>query len=338
MSMLDLLASLAGLELLEQASPEQLETLAARLRLHEFTAGEVIMRQHEPGGKFVLLLAGAVHVDRDRDEGTIPIGAGGPGGIFGEMSTITGEPRRATVIATTAVTAAEGAVDALDALVAIPGVMARLVDLATQRLAEIADPVSTRIGDGTDVVLRPLLARDRERFAASLASQSDEWRHLRFFTAVEPSPALVEYLVHVDYYGHFAWAVATPEPPSSIGTARFIRTRQDATVAELAFEVEDGWKGRGVGTLLLGALGAAADRLGIVTFRAEVLYENRSMRAVMNKAGAQWTHAETGVMATAFTVAGTRPLVSESAWSQLGAVAEQVAEISGLALFRGAAA
>ncbi len=185
--------------------------------------------------------------------------------------------------------------------------------------------------------IRPLLARDREEFAAALARQPEEWRHRRFFSAVKPSPALVDYLVHLDYVGHFAWSVGQPPPVGGIGTARFIRSHEDATLAEVAFEVEDAWHGRGVGTVLLGALGAAASRVGIETFRAEVLYENRAMRAVLNKAGAQWHHADTGVMETDIAAADTRPLLPADRWSALAAVTDEIVEVAGLALWRTAA-
>ena len=87
-----------------------------------------------------------------------------------------------------------------------------------------------------------------------------------------------------------------------------------------------------------GRSGAAATHVGITTFRAEVLYENRAMRAVMNKAGAHWEHAETGVMETAFPVDATRPLLAADQWDALGAVTDEIVEVAGLALWKGATA
>src|SRR4051794_2923136 len=299
-----------------------------------YAAGEVVFTEGEVGRTFVILLDGEVvasRASRSRLDHRVELGTGGPGAIFGELATVTGEPRRATVTTTTDVTAALGDIDAFDELIGIAGVMDRLVDIATQRLAEIARPVAARLRDGTEGWLRPLLARDRDEFSAAIARQTDEWRHRRFFTAVKPSSTLIEYLTHLDYLGHFAWAVGAPHPVDGIGTARFIRSHDDPTTAELGFEVADEWHGRGIATLLLGALGAAATRVGITTFRAEVLYENRAMRAVMNKAGAHWEHAETGVMETAFAVEATRPLLPTDQWNALGAVTEQVVEVAGLA-------
>lgn len=335
------IATLAGLDLLAGATPDQVADIAQGLAPADYASGDVLITEGEIGRTFVIVLEGAVAVSRasqSRPGVRVELGSGGPGAIFGELATVTGEPRRASVTATTDVTAVRGDVAAFDALIAIPGVMDRLVDLATQRLAEIARPVGARLRDGTEVWLRPLLARDRDQFSAAIARQTDEWRHRRFFTAVKPSPALIDYLTNLDYLGHFAWAVGAPHPVDGIGTARFIRSHDDPSSAELGFEVADEWHGRGIATLLLGALGAAATRIGITTFRAEVLYENRAMRAVMNKAGAQWAHAETGVMETTFAVDATRALVPDDQWGALGAVTDQIVEVAGLALWKGATA
>lgn len=333
---IDVRAELARLALFDGADDVVLRELAGRVTPVHYRPGVHLLVEGDPGRHFVIVLDGTVLVTRADPQGdSLRVAAGGPGSIFGELSTITGEPRRATVTASTTVTALHGEVDAFDALVEIPGLLDRVIDLATQRLAEISHPVPATLRDGTEVLVRPLLARDRKLFAEALAGQSEEWRHRRFFSAVKPSPGLVEYLVHVDYLAHFAWVVGTSEPLTGFGTARFIRSKDHPTVAEVAFEVDDQWHNRGIATLLLGALGAAASRLGIRTFTAEVLYENRAMRAVMNKAGAKWRHAESGVMETAFPVADTRQLLAPGLWDSLGEVAQQVAEIAELALWRG---
>jgi CRP-like cAMP-binding protein len=333
----DVRTELAALELFVDAEPALLHDLAAQLTPVEYGTSEDLLVEGDAGRHFVIVLRGNVVVTRAQTRGDpLRIAIGGPGSIFGELSTITGERRRATVTASTPVTALLGEVDAFDSLVTIPGVLDRMVDLATQRLAEISRPVPTLLRDGTDVLIRPLLARDRERFAGALADQSEEWRHRRFFSPVKPSPGLVEYLVHVDYLGHFAWVVGQSEPLRGFGTARFIRRKELPTVAEVAFEVDDHWQNKGIATLRLGALGAAASRLGIETFTAEVLYENRPMRAVLNKAAAAWRHSESGVMETAFRVADTRPLLAPATWAALGDVAEEVAEIAALALWKAA--
>jgi acetate---CoA ligase (ADP-forming) len=54
-------------------------------------------------------------------------------------------------------------------------------------------------------------------------------------------------------------------------------TPASSDLPELAFVIEDGWQGKGLGTILLGdVLGAAAAR-GFRRFRAYVLADNRRM-------------------------------------------------------------
>ena len=214
--------------------------------------------------------------------------------------------------------------------------MDRLVDLATQRLAEIARPVRAQLRDGTDVWLRPLLARDRDEFSAAIARQTDEWRHRRFFSAVKPSPALIDYLTHLDYLGHFAWAVGAPHPVDGIGTARFIRSHDDPTRPSSRSR----WptSGTAAGSPPCCSARSAPRRLTSGSRRSGPRCSTRTaaMRAVMNKAGAHWEHAETGVMETAFPVDATRALVPADQWDALGAVTDEIVEVAGLALWKGA--
>ncbi len=53
--------------------------------------------------------------------------------------------------------------------------------------------------------------------------------------------------------------------------------------AEVAFVVRDQWQNHGIGTFLLQHLTRIARRNGIRGFTAEVLTENKSMQAVINK-------------------------------------------------------
>ena len=328
------MADLAQLELLREVEPDALAALRDHLVRRDYGPGELVFRQGDRGEDFVLVLAGEVRVERDVGDAVLRLGHAGVGSIFGELSAITGDPRTATVTAESRGSVAIGDHAAFDALIQVPAVLERLIALAAPRLAEIAQPVPVRLGDATELLIRPLVWRDRRRFAAALERQDREWWRRRFFSAATPSRALIDYLVHLDYLGHFAWVIGVADPFEGVGTARFIRSREDSRVAELAFEVADEWHGRGVATVLLGALGAAAERSGIDTFRAEALYENRAMRAVLHKAGAHWEHAETGVMTTTFPVAGTRGLLPDAVYRALGDVAEEIVTVAGLALRR----
>lgn len=60
----------------------------------------------------------------------------------------------------------------------------------------------------------------------------------------------------------------------------------------------DAYQGRGIGTLLLGALAVAARVDGIEHFHARVLSDNPPARALGDKVNARWEHEEPGVVTT----------------------------------------
>jgi CRP-like cAMP-binding protein len=74
-----------------------------------FTAGEEIVRQGDAGQELFVVVKGEVAVQVDGNE----VARLGPGGFFGEMSLLTGEPRSATVVAVDDVRAIAVAPDAL---------------------------------------------------------------------------------------------------------------------------------------------------------------------------------------------------------------------------------
>lgn len=71
------------------------------LRHMVFGVGEVIMRAGEPGDSLYIIRAGTVSVRLGVDGLEKQVAALGEGEFFGEMSLLTGEPRRATVVAKT---------------------------------------------------------------------------------------------------------------------------------------------------------------------------------------------------------------------------------------------
>jgi len=66
-----------------------------------FPAGDVVIRQGEPGEEFFLISDGNVEVMREGYE----VARLGPGDFFGEAAVISGDPRNATVVATEGVDA-----------------------------------------------------------------------------------------------------------------------------------------------------------------------------------------------------------------------------------------
>jgi RimJ/RimL family protein N-acetyltransferase len=120
-------------------------------------------------------------------------------------------------------------------------------------------------------------------------------------TAREPTQALMDYLFQVDYINHFVWVV-TDLDGNIVADARYVREDYDRTVAEIAFMIADEYQGRGIGSFLMKAVVVAAHLGGVETFTARVLSENRAMRKIFTKYGAEWVREDLGVVLTSFAV------------------------------------
>jgi len=87
-------------ELLAGLSNTELNQLAAVVAERRYAAGEIVVRQGDPGDEFFIAISGKVRTTVRREGGpTVDIGTFDPGFYFGEMSLLTGEPRRATITA-----------------------------------------------------------------------------------------------------------------------------------------------------------------------------------------------------------------------------------------------
>lgn len=142
--------------------------------------------------------------------------------------------------------------------------------------------------DGTAVHVRPIRPEDEEALVAFHSRLSSHTIYRRFFS---PRPVLPPKDVHrftnVDYRDRMALiAVINGE---MAGVARYDRQPgaegAAADEAEVAFVIEDKHQGRGLGSLLLEHLAAAARERGLRYFVAETLAENRSMLGVFRDAG-----------------------------------------------------
>ncbi len=94
------MAALRGVDLFAALSPEELRALAMHLVHAPFADGDVITRQGAVAHWLYILLEGEAEVWVDAAGAPRRrVAALGPGSVFGEMGMMTGEPRRATVIA-----------------------------------------------------------------------------------------------------------------------------------------------------------------------------------------------------------------------------------------------
>ena len=127
--------------------------------------------------------------------------------------------------------------------------------------------------------LRQIRADDEPRLMALHERLSEQTAYQRFFTVMKRLPLnWARYLANVDYQTRLALVIErhdVPEP-ELVAVGRYEPT-SEAGVAEVAFVVQDGWQGKGLGRLLLHELLAAATARGIRRFRAYVLADNHRM-------------------------------------------------------------
>jgi acyl-CoA synthetase (NDP forming)/GNAT superfamily N-acetyltransferase len=161
------------------------------------------------------------------------------------------------------------------------------------------------LSDGSTVHLRPISPGDADRVVALHSRFSERTRYLRYFSPYPRIPARdLARFVNVDHADREALVAAAGDDLVAIG--RYERLGAGATDAEVAFVVEDAFQGRGIGSVLLEHLAAAAREHGIVRFVAEVLPQNRTMLRVFSDAGFS-VHREyaDGVVHLTFPIAET---------------------------------
>lgn len=154
--------------------------------------------------------------------------------------------------------------------------------------------------DGGTAHLRPIRPDDADGLQRFHLAQSPESVYLRFFA---PMPRLSERdlhrFTHVDHRDRVAFVITVND--DIIGIGRYDRV--EPTAAEVAFNIADSHHGRGVGSVLLEHLAAAARENGVHRFVAEVLPQNRKMMSVFRDAGYEVRHRyEDGVISLGFDI------------------------------------
>ncbi|WP_026554256.1 bifunctional acetate--CoA ligase family protein/GNAT family N-acetyltransferase [Arthrobacter sp. 35W] len=155
--------------------------------------------------------------------------------------------------------------------------------------------------DGATAHLRPLTADDAEGLQAFHMAQSQNSIYLRFFTfKAKLTPKEVRRFTELDYNDRVALVIT--RGGEIIGVGRYDRLDNPAE-AEVAFNIADPHQGRGLGSVLLEHLAAAARENGISKFTAEILPENRKMLSVFSDAGYEvHRHFDDGVVSLAFDI------------------------------------
>jgi GNAT superfamily N-acetyltransferase len=157
------------------------------------------------------------------------------------------------------------------------------------------------LADGQRVVLRHVRPGDAAELRRAFERLSPESRYRRFFGGLmHLTDPMLRYLTEVDGRDHVA-IVATTESPDlkseqGLGVARFVRMKDEPTVAEAAVTVVDDAQRKGLGRLLATTLAESARERGVRMFRADVLAENEPMRGIMQEIGAVERGRDAGVV------------------------------------------
>lgn len=147
----------------------------------------------------------------------------------------------------------------------------------TQSQVDVSATVGSAQTAGVEALLiRPISPDDKEVFLDAYERLGEESRYHRFLilrgrlTANE-----LRNFTEVDHRDHEALLAIDLETRQGVGVARYVRSKEDPGVAELAVAVVDDWQRRGVGTRLAAALAERAREEGISGFSALVFEDNR---------------------------------------------------------------
>ena len=154
--------------------------------------------------------------------------------------------------------------------------------------------------DGKTAHIRPIRPEDAELLVEFYSRVSDESKYYRFFS---PMPNLserdVKRFTQVDYVNRVALVLTSAQKMIAVGRYDLVEPGK----AEVAFLVEDGHQGRGIGQLLLEHLAQAGRERGIERFIAEVLPDNQAMIHTFKDAGYRVvSHYDEGVMELEFSI------------------------------------
>ncbi len=180
----------------------------------------------------------------------------------------------------------------------------------------MTDSADVLLTDGSIGLIRALLPSDGPALHELHQQVSDESYRMRFFGLERRTGQ--EYVDHVLRDGTLALVLSLQGRVVALATAELTPTG----AAEVAFLVEDGHHGQGIGSLLLEHLASAAREQSIDAFEAEVLLDNYPMLTVFTDAGFTYrrgtvdgvatVHLDTRVTTTSHAAADARDRRAEA--------------------------
>lgn len=150
--------------------------------------------------------------------------------------------------------------------------------------------VDDRLSDGTAVTVRSIRHEDGGAILAAFKTMDREAIFTRFFGQKKTlTDTELKDFTDVDFNRVVALVVtvSTSGQERLIGGGRYFAglSHNGARSAELAFVTADGYRGRGIASLVLRHLVRIARQQGVDEFVAEVLAQNRAMLAVFRDSG-----------------------------------------------------
>jgi RimJ/RimL family protein N-acetyltransferase len=144
--------------------------------------------------------------------------------------------------------------------------------------------VRRSLAEGHSVVVRALEPADADLLREVFEQMGPASREARFLA---PKPRLTEadvrQLLAVDHVDHEALVAMAAEDCRAVGIARFVRDPEDRETAEVAVEVVDRWRSRGLGTMLVTALLGRARELGVRRFTLVMARDNHAAARLMRR-------------------------------------------------------
>ena len=141
--------------------------------------------------------------------------------------------------------------------------------------------------NGLTLLLRPVKISDEPMLKEFFYDLSDESIYKRFFSIKQrmPHEQLQEYAV-VDYSRDIVIVavVETDEKETIVGVGQY-EIYSDQIKADVAVMVKDEYQNKGVGSVIISYLSLLAKRQGLMSFTADVLFENKSMLHLLEKSG-----------------------------------------------------
>ncbi|MCE7000866.1 bifunctional GNAT family N-acetyltransferase/acetate--CoA ligase family protein [Saccharothrix sp. S26] len=179
------------------------------------------------------------------------------------------------------------------------------------------------LSDGGTVHLRPITPDDADKLLAFHGRLSERTRYYRYFGPYPRMPKRdLERFSTVDHVDRVAFTALLGDDIVAVG--RYDRLGESGS-AEVAFVVEDAHQGRGLGSILLEHLAAAARERGLSRFTAEVLAENGQMVRIFRDAGYGVSRAfEEGVVHLEFDIDPTEESVEVARAREQAAEARSV--------------